>query len=118
VPISQRLPRAVGKSMAMQMCLTGASVSAQQALAAGLVSKVVTPEQLVAEALDIASSIARHSLPVLMAIKEAVGRSFESSLNEGLLFERRLFHAGFALHDQKEGMAAFLQKRAPEFFNK
>ena len=115
---TQRLPRAVGKSMAMQMCLTGASVSAQQALAAGLVSKVVTPEQLVAEALDIASSIARHSLPVLMAIKEAVGRSFESSLNEGLLFERRLFHAGFALHDQKEGMAAFLQKRAPEFFNK
>ncbi|WP_158906829.1 enoyl-CoA hydratase-related protein [Burkholderia sp. L27(2015)] len=115
---TQRLPRAVGKSMAMQMCLTGASVSAQQALAAGLVSKVVTREQLVAEALDIASSIARHSLPVVMAIKEAVGRSFESSLNEGLLFERRLFHAGFALHDQKEGMAAFLQKRAPEFLNK
>jgi enoyl-CoA hydratase len=102
----------------MQMCVTGASVSAQQALAAGLVSKVVTREQLVAEALDIASSIARHSLPVLMAIKEAVGRSFESSLNEGLLFERPLFHASFALHDQKEGMAAFLQKRAPEFLNK
>jgi enoyl-CoA hydratase len=62
--------------------------------------------------------IARHSLPVLMAIKEAVGRSFESSLNEGLRFERRLFHAGFAMHDQKEGMATFLQKRAPEFLNK
>ncbi|VVE22409.1 enoyl-CoA hydratase-related protein [Pandoraea terrigena] len=115
---TQRLPRAVGKSLAMQMCLTGVSISAQQALASGLVSGVVACERLVAEALDIAGSIARHSLPVLMAIKEAVGRSFESSLGDGLLFERRLFHSGFALHDQKEGMAAFLQKRAPEFLNK
>lgn len=73
---------------------------------------------LVAEALDMANSTARHSSPVLIAIKEAERRSVESSLDDGLLFERRLFHAGFALHDQKEGMAAFLQTRAPEFLNK
>lgn len=115
---TQRLPRAAGKSLAMQMCLSGASISAQQALACGLASRVVARERLVAEALDMAGSIARHSLPVLMAIKEAVGRSFESSLSDGLLFERRLFQAGFALRDQKEGMAAFLQKRTPEFLNK
>lgn len=72
----------------------------------------------VAGALDMANSMARHSSPVLIAIQEAEGRSVESSLDDGLLFERRLFHAGFALHDQKEGMAAFLQKRAPEFLNK
>jgi enoyl-CoA hydratase len=115
---TQRLPRAVGKSMAMHMCLSGQAISAQEALAAGLVSKVVPGEQLLSAAMEIAQAIAKHSLPVTMAIKEAINRSFESSLSEGLLFERRLFHAGFSLADQKEGMAAFLDKRAPVFLNK
>jgi enoyl-CoA hydratase len=112
---TQRLPRAVGKSMAMEMCLTGRRLSAAEALAAGLVSRVTPNARLRTEALEMARSIASNSLPVLMSIKEAVNRSFESSLSEGLMFERRAFHAGFALEDQKEGMTAFLEKRKPAF---
>ncbi|WP_144107532.1 enoyl-CoA hydratase-related protein [Paraburkholderia sp. BCC1886] len=114
---TQRLPRSVGKSAAMLMCLTGDAISAQEALSIGLISRVTTRDQLLPVAMEIAQSIARQSLPVVMAIKEAVNRSFESSLSEGLLFERRLFHAGFSLRDQKEGMKAFLDRRQPEFTN-
>ncbi|SAK99927.1 enoyl-CoA hydratase [Caballeronia fortuita] len=115
---TQRLPRAAGKSTAMLACLTGESFDANEALAYGLVSKVVPREQLIDEALRVGEQIARHSLPVIVAIKEAVDRAFESSLSEGLLFERRLFHAGFSLADQKEGMAAFLERRQAAFQNR
>jgi enoyl-CoA hydratase len=115
---TQNLPRAVGKSNAMLACLTGESITAQEALAIGLVSKVVPPDELVGTATLIAQQIARHSLPVIMAIKESVNRAFESSLSEGLLFERRLFHAGFSLVDQKEGMKAFLDRRPAKFLNR
>lgn len=112
---TQRLPRAVGKSMAMTMCLAGASITAAEALRAGIISSVTSNEALLPKAMQLAHAISAHSLPVVMAIKEAVNRSFESSLSEGLLFERRLFHAGFSLDDQKEGMAAFLERRKPIF---
>lgn len=112
---TQRLPRAVGKSSAMLMCLSGEPVTARDAMAMGLVSKVTSRDELVADAIEIAEDIARHSLPVVMAIKEAVNRSFETSLSEGLLFERRVFQAGFSLADQKEGMAAFLERRTAVF---
>jgi enoyl-CoA hydratase len=112
---TQRLPRAVGKSLAMWMCLTGKSITAAEAHQAGLVTRVVPDDKVVLAAQQTAQAIARHSLPVVMAIKEAVNRAFESSLNEGLLFERRLFHAGFALHDQKEGIAAFTERRSASF---
>lgn len=115
---TQRLPRAVGKSTAMLACLTGEPLGAQEALAYGLVSKVVARERLIDEAMRVGEQIARHSLPVIVAIKEAVDRAFESSLSEGLLFERRLFHAGFSLADQKEGMAAFLERRQAAFQNR
>lgn len=115
---TQRLPRAVGKSNAMLACLTGESVTAEEALATGLVSKVVPPEELIDTATLVAQQIAKHSLPVIMAIKESVNRAFESSLSEGLLFERRLFHAGFSLVDQKEGMAAFIDRRPAKFVNR
>lgn len=115
---TQRLPRAVGKSTAMLACLTGEPLSAGEALARGLVSKVVARERLIDEAMRVGEQIARHSLPVIIAIKEAVNRAFESSLSEGLLFERRLFHAGFSLVDQKEGMAAFLERRQVAFQNR
>jgi enoyl-CoA hydratase len=115
---TQRLPRAVGKSMAMDMCLTGRSLTATEALASGLIARVVAIEQLRAEALRVAQDVARHSLPVVLAIKEAVDRSFESPLSDGLLFERRLFQAGFSLADQKEGMQAFLDKRPAQFIDR
>jgi len=115
---TQRLPRAVGKSTAMLACLTGEPLNAHEALAYGLVSKVVARERLIDEAMRVGEQIARHSLPVIVAIKEAVNRAFESSLSEGLLFERRLFHAGFSLADQKEGMAAFLERRQAAFQNR
>lgn len=114
---TQRLPRAVGKSLAMEMCLTGGTITAARAYAAGLVSRVVAAEKVFDEALILARTVASQSSPVAIAIKEAVNRSFESSLAEGLLFERRLFHAGFSLSDQKEGMAAFLARRSPAFTN-
>ncbi len=112
---SQRLPRAIGKAKAMDWCLTGKMVDAAEAERAGLVARVVTPGQLETEALALAAKIASFSLPVVLKIKEAINRAYESSLSEGLLFERREFHATFALADQKEGMRAFVEKRKPEF---
>jgi enoyl-CoA hydratase len=115
---TQRLPRAVGKAKAMDMCLTGRTLDAQEAERAGLVSRVVPLGKLMEETLKLADKIAASSLPVVMMIKESVNRAFETSLSEGVLFERRLFHSQFALEDQKEGMAAFLEKRKPGFKNK
>jgi len=112
---TQRLPRAVGKAKAMDMCLTARMIDATEAERAGLVARVVPADKLLDEALGAAATIAGYSLPVVMMIKESVNRAFEGSLNEGLLFERRLFHAAFALDDQKEGMAAFVAKRKPDF---
>jgi enoyl-CoA hydratase len=112
---TQRLPRAVGKAKAMDLCLTGRRMDAREAEAAGLVSRVVPAARLMEEALAAADKIASYSLPVVMMIKECVNRAYETSLAEGLLFERREFHAAFALEDQKEGMAAFVAKRAASF---
>jgi enoyl-CoA hydratase len=112
---TQRLPRAVGKAKAMELCLTGRLMDAVEAERAGLVSRVVPADKLIEEALATAETIASYSLPIVMMVKESVNRSFESSLNEGLLFERRVFHASFATNDQKEGMAAFVEKRKPNF---
>ena len=112
---TQRLPRAVGKAKAMDLCLTSRFMDAAEAERAGLVSRVVAADKLVEEALSAAETIASFSLPVVMMIKESVNRAFEGSLNEGLLFERRVFHSAFALNDQKEGMAAFVEKRKAKF---
>ncbi|MFT3760907.1 enoyl-CoA hydratase [Thauera sp.] len=112
---TQRLPRAVGKAKAMDLCLTARFMDATEAEKAGLVSRVVPADKLLEEALAAAETIAGFSLPVVMMIKESVNRAFESSLSEGLLFERRVFHSTFALNDQKEGMAAFVEKRKPSF---
>jgi enoyl-CoA hydratase len=112
---TQRLPRAVGKAKAMDMCLTARLIDANEAERAGLVARVIAAEKLLEETLAAADTIASYSLPVVMMIKESVTRAFESSLQEGLLFERRNFHAAFALDDQKEGMAAFVEKRTPAF---
>ncbi len=115
---TQRLPRAVGKAKAMDWCLTGRMIDAAEAERSGLVSRVVAAEALEAEALAVAAKIASFSLPVVLKIKEAINRAYESSLAEGLLFERREFHATFALDDQKEGMRAFVEKRKPAFRNR
>jgi len=115
---TQRLPRSVGKSKAMDLCLTGRMMDAQEAERAGLISRVVPDAVLKKEALAIAQTIASYSLPVVMMIKESINRAFETPLSEGLKFERRLFHASFSLEDQKEGMAAFLEKRTPKFKGK
>jgi enoyl-CoA hydratase len=115
---TQRLPRAVGKAKAMDLILTARTMDAQEAERAGLVSRVVPAAKLLEEALAAAAAIASFSLPSVMMAKEAVNRAFESPLAEGMLFERRLFHALFATHDQKEGMAAFLEKRKPDFKHK
>lgn len=112
---TQRMPRAVGKAKAMDLCLSGRSMDALEAERCGLVSRIFPAEELLAEALEAARGIAGYSLPVLMMMKEAVNRAFESPLNEGLLFERRTLHAAFALADQKEGMAAFTEKRKARF---
>jgi enoyl-CoA hydratase len=112
---TQRLPRAVGKAKAMDWCLTGRMVDAAEAERAGLVARVVPADKLEDEALAVAAKIASYSLPVVLKIKEAINRAYESSLAEGLLFERREFHATFALEDQKEGMRAFVEKRKPAF---
>ena len=114
---TQRLPRAVGKAKAMDMCLTARFMDAAEAERAGLVSRIVPADKLLDEALAAAATIAGFSLPVVMMTKESVNRAFESSLAEGLLFERRTFHAAFALEDQKEGMSAFVDKRKPGFKN-
>ena len=112
---TQRLPRAVGKAKAMDMCLTARMMDAAEAERGGLVSRVVPNDKLIEEAMAVAEKIASYSLPVVMLIKESVNRAYESTLSEGVLFERRLFHAAFALDDQKEGMAAFVEKRKPKF---
>jgi enoyl-CoA hydratase len=115
---TQRLPRAVGKAKAMDLCLTARTMDAQEAERAGLVSRVVPAERLMEEALGVAEKIAGYSAPVVMMLKESLNRAYETTLSEGVLFERRLFHSQFALEDQKEGMAAFLEKRKPKFRNK
>ncbi|MDH5352595.1 MAG: enoyl-CoA hydratase [Betaproteobacteria bacterium] len=115
---TQRLPRFTSKAMAMDMILTARTIDAEEALRAGLVSRVVPAEKLMEEAMAMAGKIAGYSLPVAMMAKESVNRAFEGSLSEGVLFERRLFHSMFALEDQKEGMAAFVEKRKPTFKNK
>jgi enoyl-CoA hydratase len=115
---TQRLPRAVGKAKAMDLCLTARMMDAQEAERAGLVSRVVPADKLMEEAMAVAEKIAGYSAPVVMMIKESINRAYESSLAEGVLFERRLFQSQFALADQKEGMAAFLEKRKPSFKNR
>jgi enoyl-CoA hydratase len=115
---SQRLTRFVGKSKAMDMCLTGRMMDAAEAERSGLVSRVVPMGELVEEALKAGAKIAEFSLPAVMMAKEAVNRSYETTLAEGLRFERRLFHSMFALDDQKEGMAAFTEKRTANFRNR
>lgn len=115
---TQRLARSVGKSKAMDMCLTGRMMDAEEAERCGLVSRIVPLADLRAEALKAAQKIASFSLPVTMMVKESVDRAFETSLNEGLRFERRVFHSTFALDDRKEGMTAFVEKRKPAFKNK
>ena len=112
---SQRLTRFVGKSKAMDMVLTGRTMDAAEAERCGLASRVVPASELLDEALKAAKKIAGFSLPAVLMAKEAVNRSFDTTLAEGLRFERRLFHSMFALDDQKEGMAAFVEKRAPRF---
>ncbi|HEX4798639.1 MAG TPA: enoyl-CoA hydratase [Burkholderiales bacterium] len=115
---TQRLPRAVGKAKAMDLVLTGRMMDAAEAERAGLVSRVVPADRLLEEALAAAAQIAEFSLPSVMMAKESVNRAFESPLAEGMLFERRLFHALFSTEDQKEGMAAFVEKRKPKFKHK
>ena len=112
---TQRLPRAVGKAKAMDMVLTGRNMDAQEAERCGLVARVVPAARLHEEALEVAATIASYPLPALLAAKEAINRAFESPLSDAAMFERRLFHALFATADQKEGMAAFLEKRPPRF---
>ncbi len=112
---TQRLPRAVSKSKAMDMCLTARMMDAAEAERAGLVSRVVAADKLLEEALEAATVIAAMSLPSVMMIKEAVNRAYESSLSDGVQYERRLFHSTFATEDQKEGMKAFMEKRLPSF---
>ena len=112
---TQRLPRAVGKSKAMDMALTGRMMDATEAERAGLVSRVVPYDKLADEALGAALIIANFSQLAVMAAKESVNRAFESGLSDGVMFERRLFHALFATNDQKEGMDAFVNKRQPTF---
>ena len=115
---TQRLTRAVGKAKAMDMVLTGRMMGAEEAEAAGLVARVVAKDQLMDETLELAKTIASFSRSTVMMAKESVKRSFETTLTEGVRFERRLFHACFATHDQKEGMAAFIEKRKPKFENR
>jgi enoyl-CoA hydratase len=112
---SQRLTRIIGKSKAMDLCLTGRSMDAAEAESCGLASRVVPADMLLAEALKAAQKIAAQSSPAAQMVKEAVNRAYETTLAEGLHFERRLFHAMFATADQKEGMAAFSEKRKPGF---
>jgi enoyl-CoA hydratase len=115
---TQRLPRYTSKAKAMDLCLTARMMDAQEAERSGLVSRVVPLAKLMDEALAVAEKIAGYSLPVVMMIKESINRAYETTLAEGSLFERRVFQSQFSLEDQKEGMAAFVEKRKPIFKNK
>ena len=115
---TQRLPRAVSKAKAMDLCLTGRMMDAAEAERAGLVSRVVPAERCLDEALEAAAVIAAYSQPSVMMAKESINRAYEGPLSEGMLFERRMFHSLFATDDQKEGMAAFAEKRKPNFKDK
>ncbi len=115
---TQRLPRAVGKSKAMDLCLTGRMMDAKEAESAGLVARVVPADKLIDEALAAANVICEYSLPAVMMAKEAVNRAYEMPLAEGMLYERRMFHSLFATEDQKEGMDAFVNKRKAAFKHK
>ena len=115
---TQRLTRLVGRAKAMEMCLTGRMMGAEEAERSGLVARVVPAAELLNDALKTAETIASMSLPVVMMTKETVNRADEVTLQEGIRFERRVFHAMFATADQKEGMAAFVEKRAPRFENR
>jgi len=115
---TQRLTRIVGKSKAMEMNLTGRFMDAEEAERSGLVSRIVPAKKLIAEAIETAAKVAEKSSIAAMAVKESVNRAYETTQSEGLLFERRLFHALFATEDQSEGMTAFVEKRAPQFRDK
>jgi len=115
---TQRLTHAVGKAKAMDLILTGRMMDAREAERSGLVARIVPLQSLVEEALKVADTIASMSLPAVLAAKEAVNRAFETSLAEGVRFERRVFHSLFATGDQKEGMAAFIEKRPAKFEHK
>ncbi|MCB0066548.1 MAG: enoyl-CoA hydratase, partial [Caldilineaceae bacterium] len=115
---SQRLTRFVGKSKAMEMCLTGRMMDAAEAERSGLVSRIVPADKLMDEAMKTAEAIASMSQPILMMTKDSVNRAYETTLAEGLLYERRTFHPMFATEDQKEGMAAFSEKRKPAWQGK
>jgi enoyl-CoA hydratase len=115
---TQRLTRFVGKSKAMEMCMTGRMMDAAEAERSGLVSRVVPTEDLLEEALSVATKIAELSRPALFLLKESVNKSYEVPLDEGVMFERRVFHSLFAFDDQTEGMEAFVEKRTPNFTNK
>ncbi|MBQ0923569.1 enoyl-CoA hydratase [Saccharopolyspora endophytica] len=112
---TQRLTRAIGKAKAMEMCLTGRMMDVTEAERSGLVARVVAVDRLMEDALETAATIAGMSTPVTMMVKESVNRAYETTLSEGVRFERRVFHATFATEDQKEGMTAFTEKRAPSF---
>lgn len=112
---TQRLPRAVGKAKAMELCLTGRMMDAQEAERAGLVCRILPNDKVLDEAIAVATAISQLSQPAVMMIKESINRAYESSLSEGVLFERRGFHSLFATEDQKEGMAAFVEKRPAAF---
>ena len=115
---TQRLTRFVGKSKAMEMCLTGRMMDAAEAERSGLVSRIVPAAELVDEAIKVAAKIAGLSRPVVMLAKESVNRAYETTLAEGIQFERRVFHSTFAIGDRKEGMTAFAEKRTPAFKNR
>ena len=115
---TQRLTRFVGKSKAMEMCLTGRMMDAAEAERSGLVSRVLPADKLLEEAKAVANKIAAQSRPIAMMTKESVNSSYETMLRQGIMFERRLFHSMFATDDQKEGMSAFVEKRPAKFSNK
>lgn len=115
---TQRLTRFVGKSKAMEMCLTGRLMDAEEAERAGLVSRIISASDLLDEAIKTAEKIASMSRPIVLMAKESVNKAYETTLSEGVVFERRLFHSTFATEDQKEGMAAFAEKRSPKFSNR